>query len=205
MPQQPPVKPPAGLFSPKRDNDFFGAIRVYPQSTEFATRDADEQVFVIARRAIITNIGWVTRIVFLIILLPAIQLGIQVLGGSITDIVPERYIPFIPLFYYSFLLTYAIIKVNEWFFNVMIITNKRVLDIDFSALTGKHVAEANLTQIEDVSQTKIGFFPAFFNYGDLMIQTAGQRNKFFFPSIPNPTWFRNVLVDLARASQNPEP
>lgn len=190
------VTPPRGLLQTS-DSDLVGGLVVNPSGVRFATQDTDEEVFVILRRAVITNFGWAMSAAFYA-LLPIILLAILTYFDlNVRDTFPRGYIWVPPLLYYSALLTYILVKFNDWFFNLIIVTNKRLLFYSFSPLTTYRVSETYLENIQDVSQSTIGFFPSIFNYGDLLVQTASQRTKFVIKNIPRPTWVRNILVDLA--------
>ena len=58
-------------------------------------------------------------------------------------------------------------------------------------------SSADLVTVEDMSINKSGIFPTMFNYGDLLAQTAGSREKFVLSGIPEPTSVL-ALVDRYR-------
>lgn len=194
------VVPPSGLLR-RSDSDIVGGLVVQPEGINFATQDSDEEVFVILRRAVITNFGWVSAVAFYASLPIALLVLLTVFELNVRDNFPDGYLWVLPLLYYSALLTYAIVKFNEWFYNLIIVTNKRLLFYSFSPLTTYRVSETYLENIQDVSQSTVGFFPSIFNYGDLLVQTASQRAKFVIKNIPRPTWVRNILVDLASLAE----
>jgi len=188
-----------------QDGDMLGAIVAMPRATIFATQDPDEELYIIARKSLITNIGWVFRDSVLLILPGAIAIFLANSGINLFNIIPMTYQMLLLLTYYALVAGDIVINMSNWFFNVLIVTNKRILTYRFKIFASKKVSEANLINIEDVSQTTVGVLPSFFNYGDLLVQTAGQRNKFVIESVSRPTWLRDILVDLSRLSQNPEP
>lgn len=198
------VVPPRGLLR-KSDSDVVGGLLIKPGGMAFATQDADEEVFVLIRRSLYTNFGWAFRASFYIVLPIIIFLILTNFGIDLSPNIPNSFFYVLPVAYYSVIFTYMLIKFNDWYYNLVIITNKRLIRYSFNPLSTYRVAEANLDRIEDVSQSTVGFFPSIFNYGDLFIQTAAQRGKFLIKSIPRPTWVRNILVDLANLSRNPEP
>ncbi len=195
---------PRGMIT-SQDGDMLGAIVAMPRATIFATQDPDEELYIIARKSLITNIGWVFRDSVLLILPGAIAILLANSGINLFNIIPMTYQMLLLLTYYALVAGDIVINMSNWFFNVLIVTNKRILTYRFKIFASKKVSEANLINIEDVSQTTVGVLPSFFNYGDLLVQTAGQRNKFVIESVSRPTWLRDILVDLSRLSQNPEP
>ena len=87
-------------------------------------------------------------------------------------------------------------KFLSWYFNVNIITDQRVIDIDFNNLLDKKFSEAELSAIQDVTSRVIGVGATLFNYGDILIQTAAELNQIIFGKIPNPEKVIKVLKEL---------
>ena len=86
----------------------------------------------------------------------------------------------------------------KWYYNLYLVTSERIIHYFFRPLGGYKVAETEIENIQDVSQASIGFLPNIFGYGDIMVQTASIKNKFFFKAVPHPIWFRDVIADLSR-------
>ena len=89
----------------------------------------------------------------------------------------------------------------DWYFDIYLVTSERIIHSEFQILKGKTLSEAPLKNIQDVQQKIIGFFPSMFNYGDVIVQTAAEKGKFDFKSVPDPTWFMNVISDLAKLAE----
>ena len=68
----------------------------------------------------------------------------------------------------------------------MIITDKRVIDVDFNNLLVKKFSEARLLMIQDITSKVSGLFQTIFNYGKVKVQTAGETPEIIFEDIPNP-------------------
>jgi uncharacterized membrane protein YdbT with pleckstrin-like domain len=61
----------------------------------------------------------------------------------------------------------------RWFWTVLVVTNQRIVDIDQKGLFDRVVSEASFDKIQDVSYARRGVWATLFNYGTLVIQTAG--------------------------------
>ena len=83
-----------------------------------------------------------------------------------------------------------------WFFNVYIVTDERIIDIDFYNLIYKEVSDANIDKIQDVTYKMGGVIRTLFNYGDVMVQTASEVPNFEFLAVPKPDKVAKVLQDL---------
>ncbi len=93
------------------------------------------------------------------------------------------------LFFYSYFV--------DFYLDMWIITNDRLIDIEQTGLFARTIAEVDLYQIQDVTSDVRGFFPSFFNYGTLSLQTAGTIPKFIFYNIPRPHKLREEILALA--------
>ena len=187
---------------PKSKGGTLSAMQVSPKSFKFGTQNKGETVYLLTRAAAITNFGWIVA-TLLLVLLPFVT-GSIITGTllffriDITDIITRPlFIPVTLFIYYLLVATYAFSAFTKWYFNVYIVTSERILDYDYVPFGKYKISEASLKNIEDVTQRQIGVFPNIFNYGDIVIQTAGERTQFHFEKTPNPSYLRDKISDLA--------
>ena len=81
----------------------------------------------------------------------------------------------------------------DWFYNITLITDRGVVDIDYSNIVYHDVAMTNLNLIEDVNYTKVGFIRSLLNYGDLFVQTAGGKENLEALAVPNPAEAARII------------
>jgi len=115
---------------------------------------------------------------------------------DVLNFLPSKYVFISTMFWYLLTFIYAFEKFLHWYFNVFIVTNQRVVDIDFNNMLNKHFAEAGIDMIQDVSSTVKGVSGTFFNYGTILIQTASEINEITFEDVPNPEKIIKVLQEL---------
>lgn len=84
----------------------------------------------------------------------------------------------------------------KWFFQMNVITTKRIIDVDFVSITTHRVSETTFDQVQDVSHTPAGPFASFFDYGNLYVQTAAAKREFQFHNIPRPRDIQDTILDL---------
>lgn len=187
---------------PKSKGGTLSAMQVSPKSFKFGTQNKGETVYLLTRAAAITNFGWIVA-TLLLVLLPFVT-GSIITGTllffriDITDIITRPlFIPVTLFIYYLLVATYAFSAFTKWYFNIYIVTSERILDYDYVPFGKYKISEASLKNIEDVTQRQIGVFPNIFNYGDIVIQTAGERTQFHFEKTPNPSYLRDKISDLA--------
>lgn len=195
MPQV-PENTQKGLLQHKK---IFGTLEVLPKDFYFETQNKGERVYIKTRPHPLVNIGWVTNFSFMLIAPLFIYFVIAALPFSIDDFMPGTYTTIIILLiYYSISFTYFLYNFVDWYFDIFLVTNERIVNIEFSPFKQHRVSEARLRNIEDVSESVIGFLPSMFNYGDVKVQTAAQHDYFVFKAVPDPTWFRDVIMDLSK-------
>jgi hypothetical protein len=81
--------------------------------------------------------------------------------------------------------------------DIWVVTNQRVIDSVKRHWFHHAMASADLDDVEDISTRKEGIFATMFNFGDLLLQTAGERPNFILSGIPQPSRVL-ALVDESR-------
>ncbi len=97
--------------------------------------------------------------------------------------------------YYLFLWLYFSIIFIDYYLDIWIITNMRILDVEQKGLFNREVSECYISKIEDVTVEIKGILPTFLNYGDLRAQTAAEKREFVFKQIPDPTNIKNIILE----------
>lgn len=195
MPQVP--SPSAVLNHP----EIMGTLAIMPKGLTFQTQNKGERVYIKTRPHPLVNIGWITNFTLLAILPGVVYLIFNAipLNLDFSDFIPNAFtLVVVLLAYYSILLTYFLFNFIDWYYDIYLVTNERILNIEFEPIRSHRISEANLRNIEDVSESVIGVLPSLFNYGDVKVQTAARQDLFVFKAVPDPAWFRDVIVDLAR-------
>jgi len=62
---------------------------------------------------------------------------------------------------------------TNYFLDVLIITNKKVIDIEQKSLFSREISSFPLERIQDATIDIDGVIPTFLNFGDVHVQTAG--------------------------------
>lgn len=182
----------------KRKSHPQNPLRPYlylPANINFETRDSEEKVVLLIRRHPITNFSWIT--VFLLMLIAPGILG----SFPILDFMPDRFQFIAVLGWYMITTAYFLENFLMWFFNVNVITDERIVDIDFSNLLYKKVADAKLDKIQDVAYKTGGAIRTVFNYGDVLIQTASEVPNFEFAAVPKPDQIAKILQELIKEEE----
>lgn len=173
---------------------FFHSLGQYPSNVTFLNQEADEEVILVIRRDFITNISWILSMSGLALLpillfvlfpvfLPAISFSTELIAFSLA-------------FYYVLVFGLTLLYFSIWYFNVAIVTNKRIVDLDVPNILVRHLSEARLNAIVDISYSQVGGIRSFFDYGNVEIQTEALVQNVEFDRAPNPNLIRKIIGEL---------
>jgi len=179
--------------------NVFGSMSVLPEKIKFETQDDDEVVILLLRAHVITNIWWIGVFCFLFFI-PSFWAGFPLIA-----VLNEKVLVLVNLIWYVGLGYFAIENLLLWYYNVYIVTNQRIIDVDFFNILYKNVDVAKINRIEDVNYKQLGIFSSVFNYGEVIIQTASEQasndisreaSPFTFEKVPNPDLVVRVISEL---------
>ena len=182
-------------------NVLFGSILKNPESCTYDGEDNDEKILYIFRQSFITNLDWMF-VAAVLLITPVVANSILVLSKSPIDQLLSPFFTFVlNVFWYLFTIGFILENFLLWFYNVYIITNKKIVDIDFVGLLYKNISEASILSIEDVTSKVSGATRVIFNYGSVYVQTAGEQREFEFIDVPNSAKVRDIISDIAIAEK----
>jgi len=85
---------------------------------------------------------------------------------------------------------------TNYYLDILLITNKRVVDIEQHGLFARDLVELRLENIQDIKVEVMGLLPSLLKMGDLHIQSAGQAKEIILKNIPEPHSIKNLLSKL---------
>lgn len=91
---------------------------------------------------------------------------------------------------------FCFVMFMDYWLDIFIITEKRIIDIDQTGIFSRTVSELRLNRIQDVTAQVKGFWQSMFDYGDVYIQTAGEIERFHFENIPHPNHLAKEILEL---------
>lgn len=186
----------------KERPEMFKALQVradvlqkyYARQHRFDWQDEDEVVLVCEHRH---QILLVRSLVVPVILL-LLTLGGGIFLGTIVG-------PWIPVvggggLALALLLFVGYLIMDHWD-DRYIVTNKRVVRREHTPLGRESRVVAPLRTIQDIQESQVGILTQWFDFGDLIIETAGERGHVAFREIPNPEGVREIIFEQIRRSQ----
>lgn len=102
---------------------------------------------------------------------------------------------------FGFFITY---EAFIYFLDKLVITNFRILFVNWKSLIQKEEYEAELMDIQDIVTRSKGFLAKFkiFDYGTIEVQTASSKATIIFDKAPHPESIKNfILAYLGKSSK----
>ena len=179
-------------------NEKGSVFMPFPRNISFLGKEDDESVVLILRKHWQFLLPTILECIFLL-LLPFIL-------SVIIPNLPNRGLFVFSLFLVSLLISSSLLiyRYVRWFYNVNIITDQRVIDMDFETLFSHKTTEARLEKIEDITFKQIGILSNLFDIGSIYIQTAGAKSEIEFKGIHNPKQVQDILSDLLESKKKGE-
>lgn len=173
----------------------FSTYLLHPSDIRFETQGIDEEVLLFLRQHLIVFVPQLMLgLVFFFIPIGVFPFLFRFIGGLSS--LPAGYIMVGMIFWYEALFGYLLASFIHWYFNIFIVTNKRIIDIDFLFLLYKKFSETKLDKVQDISFKTGGIMATMFNYGDVIIQTAGELPNFVFEKVPRPSEVVRIISEL---------
>jgi uncharacterized membrane protein YdbT with pleckstrin-like domain len=90
----------------------------------------------------------------------------------------------------------------DYYFDIWIITTERIVNIEQRGMFTRKVSELRYSKIQDVTAEIMGFIPTVLNFGDVRIQTAGEKTEFVFRTISDPNHIKNIILEIQKKTES---
>ncbi len=85
---------------------------------------------------------------------------------------------------------------TDYYLDVLIVTDKRIIDIEQRGFFKREVSTVRLESIEDITINVSGVVATFLDYGTLKLQTAAENREFIINDIPHPNQVKSTIFEL---------
>lgn len=181
------------------------AFCLRPTNIRFNSQAQDEEIILLLRRHQITNVPWILLSSVLLIVPIMALLFLPSTALSYITSISSGLVAALVAIWYLFVSGFVLVNFFLWYFNVNIVTNRRILDIDFYYLLYREFSEALLSHIEEVDSTGGGLFDIVFDYGNVTVQTAAAVERIEFIKVPHPQEVVRIITSLLNQSEQPAP
>ncbi len=166
-------------------------------------QDPDESIFIFVRPYFLAFLPWLGLGLALVIIGLAMlivtmlnfpDLAAPGIGHEVLVVIASTYfLTLIPFFTVAFL---------DYYFDIQIVSDHRLVDINQSGLFRRSVNELDLEEIEDVSSSTKGILSSIFDFGTVEVETAGPIEKFIFPNVKHPGEIAEIILDLSKQAKD---
>jgi len=165
-----------------------------PKDVHFENQEAGEEIILLLRKHWVTNIPWLLFSFLMLIsptfIFPAISYF------KIFSFMPIRFQAVALIFWYVVTFSFLLTSFINWYFNVYIVTDRRIIDVDFYSLLYKEISACYISKIQDVTYQVLGGLKVIFDYGNVLIQTAGTEKNLEFEQVPKPAVVVKKITEL---------
>jgi hypothetical protein len=114
----------------------------------------------------------------------------------------EILLTIIMLFWIFIVWNIIFIVWTNYYLDIFVVTNKHIIDIEQKNLFVREVAVVNLKNIQDVTSNVDGLLASIIGFGDLYVQSAGEKREFVIKTVTNPELVRSKIKQAIADSQN---
>ena len=104
------------------------------------------------------------------------------------------YIRFFAINYLMITILVAFLFWMDHYLDLWIITNQRVIDVEQHGLFRRETSEFGIDKVQDITVEVPHILATFLKYGNLRIQTAGERS-FTIKDVPNIYEIKKTIMD----------
>lgn len=171
-------------------DSLFTSFASFPKHICFQTQEDEEAIVLFMRQHFLVNLPWIVLSIFMLTL-PSVFAFFPPYAALPTGM---QFV--VSLGWYLFVSGYTLAKLMGWFFNIYIVTDERIVDVDFKNIFFRKISTAKIEEIQDINVQSSGAFETFFGYGSVFVQTAAEVPEFEFVAIPHPDRVGKILNQL---------
>lgn len=98
--------------------------------------------------------------------------------------------------YFLSVWLFAFLEFTDYYLDTWIVTNERIINIEQEGLFNRTASELDLASIQDTTAEIHGILQTVFTYGQVYVQTAGEKGRFHFKNINNPEEVKEIITKL---------
>lgn len=88
----------------------------------------------------------------------------------------------------------TVIAVYLYKSNVIYVTSEKIAQVLYQSLFHRKISQLSIGDVQDVTVKQSGIFAHIFNYGTLVIETAGEQQNYTFTYVPEPYKYSKLIV-----------
>lgn len=97
--------------------------------------------------------------------------------------------------FFPFFWDIIFLIITSYLLTYWVVTNQRIIFVQLKSLFNIEYTIVSFEKIQDISIFIKGILPSIFHFGDVRIQTAGEKGEFLLRSIPNPEVAKQIIFE----------
>ena len=77
----------------------------------------------------------------------------------------------------------------------IVVTDKNITQVVQASLFSRKVSQLTMANVEDVTAEQKGIFATVLDYGNLRVETAGEKENFVFSFCPRPSYYAKIILE----------
>lgn len=98
--------------------------------------------------------------------------------------------------YFLSIWLFAFLEITDYYLDTWIVTNERIINIEQEGLFNRTASELDLAAVQDTTAEIHGILQTMLTYGNVFIQTAGEKGRFHFKNIDDPERVKEIVNKL---------
>lgn len=158
---------------------------------------SDEHVILFLRRHWFALLSIVSAFVLLIsVPLAVVWYFLEIVNAWLAHPVIGPLLVILGSIYFLSIWLFAFLEFTDYYLDTWIITNERIINIEQEGLFNRTASELDLAAVQDTTAEIRGIFQTLFTYGQVYVQTAGEKGRFHFKNIDNPEHVKELVTRL---------
>lgn len=164
-------------------------------------REGEQTLATYHRHMIVLAFALAPIFLFLLVIAGLLVFGMVMIGSAFSALQPLIIIG--ALFFINLFWIALFIILTDFYLDVWIVTDKRMITVEQNGLFSRTISEFELSKIQDVTVEVHGIIATMLDYGDVKVSTASEHVDFIFHQVGHPNEIKDLLSRAALAYQVP--
>lgn len=175
---------------------LFPSFFDHPTHIRFGDQEDNEEIILFLRQHWFTNVGWVITAVFMFFVPSLAVIVAPSIPWEGLRLLPVNILQAMLILWYMLIVAFVLEKFLSWYFNIYIVTNLHLVDINFHSLLSRTMTQVQLEDVQGVTSKVAGIFGSVFNFGNVVIETAAENQVLTYAKVPFPDLVADRIQDL---------
>lgn len=84
--------------------------------------------------------------------------------------------------------------------SIIFVTDQKIAEVTYISIFNRKITQLGIGSVEDVTVHQSGIFARLFNYGTIVVETAGEVENCNFTMMPNPNYYAQKIIQSHEGS-----